>query len=149
MADPLAPILNSTAFKLHQATLLIDRSADTHLRREHDLGYAHFLVLLIVRVAGPTSQRSIAENLGVSRASITQRVTALTRDGLLVVTPDPDDSRAHLVDLTPVGRDRIDRAWRGLDAHDDGLDDGVDDTALAGQLDIIIANGRRLLGASS
>lgn len=143
MTDPLAPILNSTAFKLHQATLLIDRSADTYLRREHDLGYAHFLVLLIVRVAGPTSQRSIAENLGVSRASITQRVTALTRDGLLVVTPDPDDSRAHLVDLTDGGCDRVDRAWKGLDAHDDGLDAGVDDAALATQLDIIIANGRR------
>lgn len=140
-------ITSSTAFKLHQATLLIDRSADEYLVRNHGIRYAPFLVLLMARVMPEPSQRAIAESLGVSRASITQRVGALVDDGLLEVTPDPRDSRANVVRLTAKGRALVDTAWTGLDAHQSGLDDGVDDAALAEQLDRIIANGRRMLGA--
>lgn len=140
-----ADILTSTAFKLHQATLLIDRIADEYLQREHGIRYAPFLVLLMARVMGQTSQQSIAANLGVSRASVTQRVTALQADGLLAVTTDPNDSRANLVSLTPLGADLINKAWTGLEHHRSGLDTGVDEKALAKQLDRLIANGTEIL----
>jgi hypothetical protein len=38
----------------------------------------------------------------------------------------------------------LDAAWAGLDAHQAGLDDGVDEAALVAQLDRILANGARL-----
>lgn len=130
----------STAFKLHRATVLIDRVADGYLEREHGIRYAPFLVLLMVRVLGEPSQQAIASNLDVSRASITQRVSALVDRGLLTTAPDPDDARALRVSLTPVGRELIDAAWAGLERHQDGLDDGIDEPALAAQLDRLIAN---------
>ena len=142
-------ILSSTAFKLHQATLLIDRVADDYLRREHDLRYPAFLVLLMARVNGECNQQLIATSLGVSRASITQRVTPLVSAELLDVVPDPRDSRANLVRLTERGMALIDAAWHGLDRHQSGLEDGVDDAALAAQLDRLIDNGRRILGVTS
>jgi DNA-binding MarR family transcriptional regulator len=137
-------IMNSTAFKLHQATLLVDRIADDYLQREHGLRYAPFLVLLMARIMGPTSQQAIAGRLDVSRASITQRVSALVADGLLEVTKDPDDSRANVVRLTKSGASKVAAAWSGLESHKSGLDEGVDEAMLQAQLDIIISNGKRV-----
>lgn len=139
-------ITSSTAFLLHRAVALIDRTADAYLDREHGIRYAPFLVLLMARVLGPTSQQRVAANLGVSRASITQRVGALVELGLLAVEPDPADARANLVRLTPEGRALVDRAWAGLERHQIGLEDGVDEQALRTQLERMVANGDRLEG---
>lgn len=138
-------ITASTAFKLHRATVLIDRLADEYLEREHGIRYAPFLVLLMVRVLGEPSQQAIAANLDVSRASITQRVSSLAERELLAVSPDPVDSRANVVRLTPAGRTLVDAAWLGLERHQDGLDAGVDEPALAAQLDRLIANALEAL----
>jgi len=133
-------ITSSTAFKLHRATVLIDRIADDYLSREHGIRYAPFLVLLMVRVLGEPSQQAIARNLDVSRASVTQRVSGLVENGLLEVTPDPGDSRANIVRLSTAGGVLVDSAWRGLEQHQSGLDAGVDEPALVAQLDRIISN---------
>ncbi|MBG6056564.1 DNA-binding MarR family transcriptional regulator [Salinibacterium sp. CAN_S4] len=140
-------ITSSTAFKLHRATALIDRVADAYLSREHGIRYALFLVLLMVRVMGEPSQRAVATALDVSRASITQRVSALVEAGLLRVAPDPADSRANIVSLSRKGAGLVTVAWAGLEQHQDGLDHGVDEPALAAALDRIIANGERILGS--
>ena len=137
-------ITESTAFKLHRVTALLDRVADDYLHSRHGIRYAPFLVLLIARVLGPASQQRLAVGLGVSRASVTQRIGALVQTGLLTTERDPSDARAHLVRLTADGGDLVDRAWTGLERYQVGLDDGVDDAALAGQLDRILANARRL-----
>ena len=142
-------LLNSTAFKLHRATVLVDRVADDYLVREHGMHYAAIVILLMARVLGDTNQTAIAENLAVSRASVTQRVSALAERGLLAVSPDPSDSRANVVRLTSEGERAFDRAWTGLEAHQVGLEDGVDEAALVAQLDRLIGNGVRILGASS
>ena len=136
-------ILNSTAFKLHRATLLIDRIADEYLQQHHGIRYAPMLVLLMARLLGPTSQQKIAENLGVSRASVSQRVTPLVAEGLLEI--EKLDGRTHRVTLTDHGREVFDAAWAGLESHQSPLDDGVDEAALAAQLDRLIANGMALL----
>ncbi|MCA0216128.1 MAG: MarR family winged helix-turn-helix transcriptional regulator [Actinobacteria bacterium] len=138
-------ITSSTAFKLHRATVLIDRIADDYLTREHGIHYAPFLVLLMVRVLGEPSQQAIARNLDVSRASVTQRVSGLVESGLLEVTPDPADSRANIVRLTTPGAALVESAWRGLEQHQSGLDAGVDEPALVAQLDRIISNAEEAL----
>ena len=136
-------ITESTAFKLHRATVLLDRVADSYLQREHGIRYAPFLVLLMARVLGPTSQQAIAENLDVTRASISQRVNALVADGLLETAAS--DGRTHRVTLTERGAELFDAAWAGLEAHQTGLERGIDEAALNAQLDRIIANGKELL----
>ena len=141
-------ITESAVFKLHRVTALIDRIADDYLASAHGIRYAPFLVLLMAHVLGPTSQQRIAANLGVSRASITQRVGGLVEQGLLAVEPDPADARANLVRLTEPGRVLLEHAWSGLERHQSGLDDGVDEAALVAQLDRILANGAAIEGAA-
>ena len=144
MNETTQSITDSTTFKLHRVTALLDRVADAYLRSEHGIRYPAFLVLLMVRVLGEPSQQRIAANLGVSRASVTQRVGALVEGGLLTTRTDPADARANVVALTATGAAMLDAAWSGLDAHQAGLDDGVDEAALVTQLDRILANGARL-----
>ncbi len=144
MTETTPSITDSAAFKLHRVTALLDRVADAYLQSEHGIRYSAFLVLLMVRVLVEPSQQRIAANLGVSRASVTQRVGALVEEGLLATRADPADSRANLVALTARGAALLDAAWSGLDTHQAGLDDGVDEEALVAQLDRILANGARL-----
>jgi len=99
-------------------------------------------------VLGEASQTAIAENLAVSRASITQRVTALAARGLLDVKPAEADARAHTVRLSPEGSALFEAAWHGLEERREGLDEGVDEAALVAQLDRLIANALRILADS-
>ena len=131
---------DSTAFKLHRATVLLDRIADEYLFAVHRIHYAPFLVLLMARVLGPTTQLAIARNLGVSRASVTQRVGVLQNEGLVTVTKSATDSRANTVVLTDAGATLVEAAWLGLEQHQDGVDFGVDEPVLAAQLDRLIDN---------
>nr|WP_236557662.1 MarR family transcriptional regulator [Arthrobacter sp. 9AX] len=52
----------------------------------------------------------IARNLGVRVPSATEQIIKLERAGLARREPDPDDSRAVRVVLTPAGRDAVDSA---------------------------------------
>jgi DNA-binding MarR family transcriptional regulator len=138
-------IAESTAFMLHRATVLVDRVADRYLFAEHGIHYSGFLVLLMVGVLGAPAQHEIAERLDVSRASISKRVEALRAVGLVVVAPHPTDARSTTVALTGTGGALLDRAWRGLDTHQDAVDTGVDEAALRNNLALIIANSLAIL----
>jgi DNA-binding MarR family transcriptional regulator len=138
-------ITQFTSFKLHQATALIDRVADNYLQSTHGIRFAPYLVLLMVEVLGPTDQQSIATALDVSRASITQRVGALRERNLLRVEPSPADPRANLVSLTVEGERLVHAAWQGLDRDLAEVDEGVDEAALAAQLDRLIRNSLAVL----
>ena len=58
---------------------------------------------LLARLADQGPQRSIdlAEHVGVGKATITRQLKPLEALGLISRLPDPDDGRAHLVELTP------------------------------------------------
>jgi DNA-binding MarR family transcriptional regulator len=145
MTEARADIADSTAFRLHRATVLVDRVADQYLHTHHGIHYSGFLVLLMVGVLGRPTQRQIADHLDVSRASITQRVERLRSGGALAVEQDPDDRRVHRVSLTAAGAALLDAAWQGLDSHQAGIDTGVDEVELARQLDRLIANALAVL----
>jgi DNA-binding MarR family transcriptional regulator len=144
----LPSLTDNTAFKLHRVTVLIDRLADEYLLANHGIRYAPFLVLLMARVLGPTTQQSIATNLGVSRASVTQRVGALVASGWLSVRKSTADPRANTVELTDTGAALVEAAWEGLETKQDGLGDGVDEAALAQQLDFLIANAMKVIAVA-
>ncbi|MGO4230706.1 MarR family winged helix-turn-helix transcriptional regulator [Arthrobacter sp. YAF34] len=142
-------IVESAVFKLHRATLLVDRVADRYLQEHHGMRYSAFLVLLTIGTVGQLTQRQIADNLDVSRASITQRLRRLLDDDLVTARPHPEDARANTISLSRKGAELLERAWRGLETHQDGVDEGVDVKALVLQLDRISDNALRVLNASA
>lgn len=46
----------------------------------------------------------LARNLGISRQAIQQTLAEMEADGLITLTPDPQDGRAKIVEFSPRGR---------------------------------------------
>jgi DNA-binding MarR family transcriptional regulator len=135
------------ALALHRATTLVDRVADAYLRPAHDIGVSELGALITIDAIGPARQTALADALDVTRSAVTQRLTSLSARGLVEVVADPVDRRAHAVALTDEGREVLAAAWKGLAQHDDGLEDGVDLTALLEALERVAANAERHLAA--
>lgn len=101
----------------------------------HDLTHVQFVLLAsvwwLVDHGGPPSQQRLAAHAGTDPMMTSQVVRKLADRGLLTRTPDPEDARARLLDITAAGRDVLagaladveaaDRAWFG------GLGRGYDD----------------------
>ncbi|MGW2931716.1 MarR family winged helix-turn-helix transcriptional regulator [Streptomyces sp. NPDC055722] len=57
----------------------------------------------------PLRPGELANRLGVEASHVTRQVQQLERTGHVSRVPDPDDRRAQRIQLTPQGRDAIDR----------------------------------------
>ncbi|MGW4983580.1 MarR family winged helix-turn-helix transcriptional regulator [Streptomyces mirabilis] len=77
------------------AGLRLDRAAVALLRQMAD--------------SEPMRPGELAARLEVEASHITRQVQELQRAGYVSRAPDPDDRRAQRIELTPVGRDAIDR----------------------------------------
>ncbi|MFF7884544.1 MarR family winged helix-turn-helix transcriptional regulator [Streptomyces sp. NPDC020794] len=77
------------------AGLRLDRAAVALLRQMAD--------------SGPLRPGELAARLEVEASHITRQVQQLRKAGYVSRAPDPDDRRAQRVELTPAGRDAIDR----------------------------------------
>ncbi len=87
------------------------RVIDAHFHGR-GLSQGRFTVLmLLLDKPGPGSLQltpaQLAEQSGVTRATMTGLIDTLERDGLVVRRPDPADRRAQLVEMTPLGIDFI------------------------------------------
>ncbi|MDT0343572.1 MarR family winged helix-turn-helix transcriptional regulator [Streptomyces litchfieldiae] len=79
-------------------------------------------VVLLRQIAESESLRpgELAVRLGVEASHITRQVQRLQRAGYVTRVPDPEDRRAQRIELTPSGREAIDRvreaSRRGMQA---------------------------------
>ena len=90
---------------------------------------SHGRALAVLLGHGPMRPGALAEHLRIAPRSATEVVDDLERRGLAERTPDPDDRRATLVNLTAAGlaagdairaarRATAERFFAGLDADD-------------------------------
>ena len=72
------------------------------------LSVPKFMALRRLADAGaPVSLSGLADKQGCVRSNITQLIDRLETDGLVKRMPDPNDRRAVLATLTPLGADRL------------------------------------------
>ena len=95
------------------------------------LSFARYemLRLLAFTRKGRMPMASATARLQVHPTSVTNTVDRLVRDGLVVREPHPADGRAVMLELTPVGRELVERATNALNTEvfaDPGL--SADDT---------------------
>lgn len=64
---------------------------------------------------GPASQRELAQQLQVEQPTMAQLLQRMERDGLITRTPDPEDGRSSLVELTSVALRKAEPAQRILE----------------------------------
>ena len=122
MTDPEGAPL-SLGFLLWHATLRWQRLIAAALK-PLDLTHVQFVLLAVlwwftsVRRERP-SQRALAEQAGTDPMMTSQVLRALERKGLVVREPDPTDSRARRLNLTPGGRRLARKAIDVVEAVDD------------------------------
>ncbi|MFI9537658.1 MarR family winged helix-turn-helix transcriptional regulator [Nocardia fusca] len=92
------------SFNLHVLTARLDRAADRILRTEHRVSYSRFLALMSVGELGASTQRILADRLGVTEPSVSRMTSILANDGLLDVQPDPAGGRSRRLSLTDKGQ---------------------------------------------
>jgi DNA-binding MarR family transcriptional regulator len=71
---------------------------------------------------GPLRITDLAERAGLDVSTASRRVGDLERGGLVKPVADPDDRRAHLLEVTPKGRRTL---TRFRDAHRAALDEAL------------------------
>jgi DNA-binding MarR family transcriptional regulator len=91
--------------------------------RKHGLTFARFeaLVLLTFSRRGSLPLGKMGERLQVHPTSVTSIVRRLEAARLVTRTPHPDDGRAILCEITPEGRELVERATADLVAADFAL----------------------------
>jgi DNA-binding MarR family transcriptional regulator len=82
-----------------EVTVLLGRDMTTTLAAA-GLTVARTTLLWRLRSAGPSTQRALADALGVSARNVTGLVDGLAGTGLVTREPHPTDRRATLVTLT-------------------------------------------------
>jgi DNA-binding MarR family transcriptional regulator len=110
----------------HRVTYLLRRVTDAAGRMANahlvalDVDSRHYTVLAVLAAGGGSSQRTIADTLGLDRATVVALVDTLESQGLARRTRSREDRRANAVELTPKGRRVLKRA--------DGLMDSCEAT---------------------
>lgn len=122
------------AHQLHVLVSSLDRSADRLLAEvDESLSYPRFLLLLTVRRVGPTTQRTLARELGLAEPTVSRTLAGMATRGLVSVTSTPGAGNRRTVDLTPLGDKLLTAAETRLEEAFDSLVAmaGVDRDALA------------------
>lgn len=83
-----------------------------------DLTWTAFVVLWVTWIWGGAETRVVAEEAGVSKATLSGVLTTLEKRGLLERTKSPEDGRLVLVNLTPSGRRLITKLFPRINAQE-------------------------------
>jgi Transcriptional regulators len=95
--------------KLKRATSSVTGGLQNRLDRAESLTESQFGVLDALLHLGPLSPGQLSTKLLKSSSNLTTVLANLERAGLIRRTRDPDDGRAHVIDLTHRGRQLIGR----------------------------------------
>ena len=90
-----------------------------------------WLVLLHLVGERITTQRSLADAIGLREATLSHHLSAMESDGLISRRRDEANRRIQVVELTDAGRSAFARMRQAAVAFDQRLREGIDDGDLA------------------
>jgi DNA-binding MarR family transcriptional regulator len=99
-----AGLCNFTA--LRKATRRVSQLYDVALAPSGLRSTQRSILIHIARAGAPT-MGALAADLVLDRSALAHNLKPLERDGLVSVTPDPQDKRSRLVRLTPLGEAKL------------------------------------------
>ena len=91
--------------EIKQASNEVQASILDVLQKEYHLSEGKFCLLIVLH-QNPQgiAPSEIAAKIGVSKATISNMLMRMERDGLIVAKPSPDDARAKIICLTAQGQ---------------------------------------------
>ncbi len=100
------PIWRRSATHTLHAAMQLKAEIEERLLAATGIGLADNEALLHLNVE-PLRMSTIAGRLVLSRGGTTKVIDRLEADGLVHRSPDPDDRRATIVEITPTGRETL------------------------------------------
>lgn len=101
--------LTNSILDLDRLVQRLIRSGWPEAWQQTDLPLGASKALLLLAAGRARSPREIADALGVSRTTVTGLIDRLELDGLITRAIAPDDKRSFLLNLTPKGRQTVER----------------------------------------
>lgn len=111
---PAADALSS----LYRAANAVRNHLTQTVLRPHDLTWTGFVVLWVVWVWDGQETRHVAENVGISKATLTGVVKTLEARGWVARAVDPADRRRVRLSLTAAGVDLMERLYPEFNAEE-------------------------------
>ena len=137
----MRPARTPIGLELARAARTVSRAFDDALA-EAGGSLPVWLVLLNLKTRQVSSQRELAEAVGVREATLTHHLNAMDTQGLVTRTRDPANRRIHVVELTPAGEAAFIRLAEAATTFDRRLRDGLSDA----DLDVLATVLGRLAG---
>lgn len=94
---------NNLAYLIQHLAAVMSKQSEQALQEQLGIGVSQYKILVVLEWNPRIQQRSIAESLGQTEASISRQVKLLTKKGLLLAKPDPQNRRKHITAPTPLG----------------------------------------------
>lgn len=94
---------NNLTYLIQHLSAVLGKQSDQVLREQLGIGLSQFRILMVLEWNPRVSQRSIADALGQTEASISRQLKVLINKGLLVSKRDPNNRRKHITAPTPLG----------------------------------------------
>ena len=94
---------NSSGYLLEHVSSILHRQSDQILQERLGIGLSQLKILDLLTVWPQTKQRSLANFLGQTEASVSRQIKLLRQKGLLISRVDPIERRQHLAVLTQKG----------------------------------------------
>jgi MarR family transcriptional regulator for hemolysin len=137
----MRPARTPIGLELARAARTVSRAFDDALAEEGG-SLPVWLVLLNLKTRQVSSQRELAEAVGVREATLTHHLNAMDTQGLVTRTRDPANRRIHVVELTAAGEAAFIRLAEAATTFDRRLRDGLSDA----DLDVLATVLGRLAG---
>ena len=94
---------NNLSYLLQHLASVHGKQADQVLQEQLGIGLSQYKILMVLEWNPRVQQRSIANSLGQTEASISRQIKLLTSKGLLTAQRDPANRRKHITTPTPLG----------------------------------------------
>ncbi|HJQ08249.1 MAG TPA: MarR family winged helix-turn-helix transcriptional regulator [Candidatus Saccharimonadales bacterium] len=95
--------VNTISYLLQHVSMVSYRQSDQVLQERFGIGMSQFKILMMAQWFPNMQQRSLAEALGQTEASVSRQVKLLHEKGMLVTHIDPKERRRHITIPTPRG----------------------------------------------
>lgn len=94
---------NNLTYLVEHLAAIIGKQSDQVLQEQLGIGLSQYKILMVLEWNPRVQQRSIANSLGQTEASVSRQIKLLTGKGLLIAKQDPGNKRKHITAPTPLG----------------------------------------------